>query len=196
MLIFTLLMNLKVIGTVGRIGSGKDEALKYLKVKYGIPYLSTGDIVRQIAAKEGMAPTRENLDEISTRYFAEYGRGCFVRMAAGEIKKRGWQVAGISGIRAPEDVRVLKDMFGDNFITVLVEVKNPELRFSRVHARHEGRDPASYREFQAQDRREEEIFHVSETAGMANYTLANDGTLEDFHRQIDELVLTLKLIDS
>ena len=55
----------RVIGVVGKIGSGKDEVLKYLKAKYGIPYLSTGDLVRDLAAKDGVKPTRENLEIIS-----------------------------------------------------------------------------------------------------------------------------------
>ena len=42
-------MNIRVIGTVGKIGSGKDEILKYLQARYSIPYISTGDIVRRMA---------------------------------------------------------------------------------------------------------------------------------------------------
>jgi len=50
---------MKVIGAVGDIGSGKDEVLKYLRDRYGVPYLSTGDIVRRMAQEDGVeAPGR------------------------------------------------------------------------------------------------------------------------------------------
>ena len=44
----------RIIGVIGENGSGKDEVLKYLRTKYNVPFLSTGDIVRGIAAKEGV----------------------------------------------------------------------------------------------------------------------------------------------
>lgn len=189
------IMAARVIGVVGKIGSGKDEVLKYLKARYGVPYISTGDIVREIAEKEGLPPTRENLETISEQCFLELGKGCFVRMAAGEIKKRGWGTAGISGIRAPADVKALKELFGGDFALLRVEVKDPELRFQRVLRRHEGRDPEKYQEFLVQDRSEEEIFHISRTASMADLAVNNDGTLDDLHRQVDKLVSAGKLLN-
>jgi dephospho-CoA kinase len=190
------IMAARVIGITGKIGSGKDEALKYLKARYGVPYISTGDIVREIAGKEGVPPTRDNLDAIAEQCFIELGKGCFVKMVAAEIQKRGWQVAGISGIRAPADVAALKDIFGVGFILLRIEVKDPGLRFRRILGRHEGRDPEKYEEFMTQDRGEEEIFHISKTAAMADFVLKNDGPVEDLHKQIDKLVSAKNLLTS
>jgi hypothetical protein len=84
---------MKVIGVIGKNGSGKDEVLKYLKDKHNVPFLSTGDIVREIASREGRTPNRTNLQEISDSYFQQYGKGCFVKMLAqdsGEGLARGW----------------------------------------------------------------------------------------------------------
>ena len=89
---------MRIIGVVGQNGSGKDEVLKYLRDRYNIPFLATGDAVREIAKNEGREPTRENLKEISKRYFREMGEGCFVRLVAEKIRRLGRQVAGISGI--------------------------------------------------------------------------------------------------
>jgi dephospho-CoA kinase len=186
-------MTPRIVGVVGKIGSGKDEALKYLKSMYGVPFLSTGDVVRAIAEKEGTPPTRENLEVISERCFVELGKGCFVKMVAAEIKKLGWPAAGISGIRAPADVHALKEIFGQDFVLLCVEVKDPELRFVRILQRHEARDPARFADFQAQDRNEEEIFHISKTCAIADFSISNDGTLNDLHRQVDSLVKSGKL---
>ncbi len=184
---------MKVIGVVGDIGSGKDELLKHLRDKYGVPYISTGDIVRQIAEEEGLEGTRENLEAISKRCFKEMGRGCFVRMAAQQIIQKGWKVAGISGIRSPKDVAVMKEMFGDDFILVRVDINNPAVRFQRVRLRGEQRDPLTYEAFLMQDRNEEKEFEISKAEALADYSLDNSGTLEQLRRQIDDLVASGKL---
>jgi dephospho-CoA kinase len=177
---------MKIIGVIGQNGSGKDEVLKYLQAEYGIPFLSTSDIVREIAAKEGTEPSRKNLGEISARYFREQGRGCFVRMAADRIRQNGWQVAGISGIRSLDDVIALREIFGKDFILVQVFVTDPHLRYARMSQRGEDRDPHSYEQFLKQDEAEEELFHITEAAGYARYSLNNDGTLHDLRREIEK----------
>ena len=182
-----------VIGAVGDIGSGKDEVLKYLRDRYNVPFLSTGDIVRQMALEEKVEGTRENLEAISKRCFTELGRGCFVRMAAQEIVKRGWKVAGISGVRSPDDVAVMREMFGGSFILVRVDVNEPRIRFERVRLRGERRDPLTWEAFQQQDRNEEQEFQINRAETMADYAIDNSGTVEELHRQIDELVTSKKL---
>ena len=184
---------MKVIGAVGDIGSGKDEVLKYLRDRYGVPYISTGDIVRQIAQEDGVDGTRENLAAISKRCFSQMGRGCFVRMAGQEIIKRGWKVAGISGVRTPNDVAVMKEMFADGFSLVRVDIKDPGIRFERVRLRGERRDPLTLEAFQQQDRNEEQEFQISKAEAMADYNIDNSGTLEELQRQIDKLVASKKL---
>jgi dephospho-CoA kinase len=184
---------MKIIGVIGQNGSGKDEVLKYLRAKYKVPFVSTGDMVREIAAKEGKEPTRENLQEISERYFGEFGQGCFVKLAAEKISQNSWAVGGISGIRSSDDVKVLRDNAGKDFILVNVYISNPEVRCRRMQARHEGRDPHTYEQFLHNDKAEEEIFHIQATAQSADFSISNDGTLDDLHREIDELVTAKSL---
>lgn len=186
-------MTVKVIGVVGEIGSGKDEVLKYLKAKYGVPYISTGDIVRDIARSENIEATRENLAKISLRCFNELGKGCFIRRAAEEILHRGWQTAGISGVRSPEDVEIMQEMFGKGFILIRVDISDPEIRFERVRLRHEERDPLTFSQFLEQDSNEENTFHISLTGKAADHVLNNDGSVDDLHEQIDRLVASAGL---
>ena len=184
---------MKIIGVIGQNGTGKDEVLKYLRAEYDVPFLSTGDMVREIAAKEGKESTRENLQEISERYFREFGRGCFVKLAAEKIKRNGWTVGGISGIRSADDVKVLKDAIDGDFILVNVYVSNPKVRFERMLARHEGRDPHTYEQFLRNDKAEEEIFHIQSAGQSADFTISNNGTLGDLHREIGLLISEKRL---
>jgi len=184
----------KVIGAVSQNGSGKDEVLKYLRARHNVPFLSTGDAVREIASKEGVEPTRENLGKISDRYFREFGKGCFVKLLADKIQNSGWKIAGISGIRSLDDVSILKDIFGKDFILIRVYITDPHVRYSRMTRRGERRDPHSYEQFLNQDEAEEKLFSLKEAERRADYSISNDGTLEDLHQEIDSLISAKDLL--
>lgn len=184
----TMPAKVKVIGAIGQNGSGKDEVLKHLRAKHNVPFLSTGDAVREIAAREGVEPTRENLGKVSDRYFREFGKGCFVKLLADKIRHSGWKIAGISGIRSLDDVSLLKDIFGKDFVLIHVYITDPHVRYSRMTRRGEGRDPHSYEQLLLQDKAEEELFSLEEAERRADYSISNNGTLDDLHREIDRLV--------
>jgi len=186
----------KVIGTIGQNGSGKDEVLKYLWSKHGVPFLSTGDMVREIASKEELDPTRENLGKISERYFSKLGKGCFVRLLADRIRQTGWKIAGITGIRSLDDVSLLKSIFGADLTLIKVYISDPRVRYSRMTLRGEGRDPHTYEEFLEQDKAEEERFSIKEAEQQADYSIGNDGTLEELHRKIDRLLIEKGLLNA
>jgi len=185
---------MRIIGAVGQNGSGKDEVLKYLHSRYNISFLSTGDAVRELAKKEELEATRENLKAISEKCFRDMGEGCFVKLIAEKIRSLGWKTAGISGIRSIEDVRILRGIFGSEFILVDVYVSDPQQRYRRMLDRGEERDPQSYEQFTKQDNAEEELFHIQAAEKEANYSINNDGTLTDLHRAIDKLVSNEGLI--
>lgn len=179
---------MKVIGAVGHNGSGKDEVLKYLKARYGVPFFSTGDMVREIAAQEKVEPTRDNLRAISERYFRKHGRGCFVKLLCERIRRDGGPIVGISGIRSLVDVQILREAFGDAFVLINVSVSNPRQRYKRMVKRGEERDSQQYEQFLIQDKAEEALFHITEAGEQADYTIGNDGSLADLHQAIDRLV--------
>ncbi len=185
---------MKVIGATGQNGTGKDEVLKYIRAQYGVPFLSTGDVVREIAAREGIEATRSNLQKISENYFRQYGQGYFVRLVAEKIREKAWPVAGISGIRSFADVQVLKDIFGKDFILIHVSITDPHVRYERMTQRGEERDPHSYAEFLHNDEAEEEIFHIKKAEQNADYVISNDGTLDDLYRTIDRLIVEKGLL--
>jgi dephospho-CoA kinase len=186
---------MKVIGVVGLNGSGKDELVDYLHQRYGVPVLSAGDIARDIAAEEGVYPTRANLHDISQRYIAQYGKDYFMKRLIERIEKKRWKAVGITGIRTPTDVRTLQDHLGEDFFLVHVEVSDPRIRYERIKQRGEARDPRTYEEFLQQDKTEEAIFHISEAIQYADITISNNGSLEAFHRKIKESVVQEILSD-
>ncbi len=151
---------MKVIGVVGLNGSGKDEVVRYLDLRFHIPFISVGDIVREIAGQEGVEPTRDNLDEITRRYFTRHGNGYFLKLAVEKIQQSKWRYAGISGIRSPEDIAILKEAFKKDFILIHIYVTDPRIRYERMRKRGSKRDEIAYEDFLKQDQVSQELFHI------------------------------------
>lgn len=186
---------MRLIGVIGRNGSGKDEVLAYLRGAYGIPYVATGDIVRALAAQAGEDATREALGALSERVFRELGPGCFALLAARSLAEDAWPVAGISGLRSLADVERLRAEYGDDLTLVHVSVRDPAVRFKRMVRRASARDPRDIGQFLAQEAAEERIFQLSEAIAEADVTIANDGTIEDLHRAIEEAIVRHELLE-
>lgn len=178
-----------VIGLVGLNGSGKDEVAGYLSRKCSIPSVSSGDVVRKIAKREGRPPTRTNLHEISERCIREYGKDFFMTSLIEWIDQKGWPVTVINGIRTPADVAALRERFGSDFSLVHVLVGDAALRFERVRRRGEPRDPDEYEDFLEDDRAEEEEFRISETIKKADLVLENDRSLGALYREVDTKII-------
>lgn len=178
----------KVIGVVGLNGSGKDALLKHLKERCGLEILSLGDVARELAHLEEVPSSRSRLHEISQKYTERYGEDFFIKALLEEIRNKSLQKVGITGIRKSSEIEFLRRHFGANFFLIHVQVDNPKLRFERFKKKAKARDPKNYEEFLAQDKAEKDLFQIDEAMQRADATISNNGTLEDFYREIDKLI--------
>ncbi len=179
---------MKIIGAIGRIGSGKDAVVDYLSHKYNLPSVSVGDMVREMAEEKGLSLARENLERIASECIGKHGKEFFMKRVIQRIREKGWNRAGVTGIRTPDNVRYLKHEIEEDFILFHVYVEDPHIRYKRLTRRGREGDPQSYEDFLKQDRKEEETFHIKQASAMADYSLDNSGTLEDLHLQLDEIM--------
>lgn len=180
---------MKFIGTVGRIGSGKDTVINYLHRRCGLPIYSLGDMVRDAAMAEQQEVTRENLQETAQQLIDRHGEDFFVQQLIGTMEEDAPPAAGITGIRKPLDAKTLRDQYDSDFLLVHVWIKDPEIRFKRLRQRNDPRDPEEFEDFLVHDQREEDMFQIGETIRMADEVLSNDGSLEDLHRQIEAKII-------
>lgn len=161
----------------------------YLHRECNVPVFSIGDEVRKIAHSEDVAPTSENLHEISQRYMFLSGGEFFTQRIIQQVEERNVPLAVIIGIRSPADVKALKRQFGKDFLLVYVKVDDPIVRYSRSRKRDTERDPRSFGHFLREEKEENELFHMKETGKFADITVENKESLEDFHKQIEKLII-------
>ena len=177
---------MKIIAAVGKNGTGKDFFLEYIRDKYHLPMVSIGDIVRELAAGDGLELTRENLHKTSQKYMGQFGQTFFPEQIVKKIRESGAPVYLVSGVRPLSDVLFLKEHFGADFLLVDVVISDDEVRYARMLARGSARDGGSVDKLREFDAGEEKIFHTSESEKLADVTILNDGGVDDFYAAIEE----------
>ena len=174
-----------IIAAVGKNASGKDYFLEFISKEFGVPMLSVGDIVRELAEAEGLEKTRDNLHYISKKYMTQYGQDFFPKRLIQKIKDMGVPNVLVSGIRPPSDVQSFKAAFGDQFFLVSIVVESDRKRWERTVARGSERDHVTFEQFLELDKHEEELFNTSKTMSMADYSfIRGDFSDEVYHEMI------------
>ena len=174
-----------IIGLCGRIGAGKDVIADFLVNNYGFKKVVMSDIIKEEMRKENIEPTRENMQNFSKRMKEKFGKGVWAMKTLEYIKTHDIKNAVISGVRDTEEVKEFRK--DPNFL--LIGVRAPaELRYSRLIARSEPKDPKTIEEAKEQDKREEEIFDLTKKCvDEADVVITNDfGELSSFHTLLNE----------
>ena len=98
-----------VLAAVGKNGTGKDFFLEYVAKTYGFPMISIGDVVRELAAADGLELTRDNLHATSKKYMTANGQTFFPELIVKKIKESDSPNFLVSGIRPPSDIEIFKN---------------------------------------------------------------------------------------
>lgn len=163
---------MKVIGIVGKIGSGKDTAAQYLTKKYKFKSVNMGDLVREESKKKKLVPTRKNLTNISKQFTDKFGKDYWAKVAVKKIKSLSGSKFVITGIRRLEDYNRISRTF-KNFEFYLIDA-NPRIRFQRMRKRARPGDPKTYLQFMKQEYNEFRLY------GNFNKTLKHiDGKIDN-----------------
>lgn len=178
---------MKVIGLMGFIGAGKDTVSDYLRDKYGYDVVIMGDVVREEFKKRGLPETREALQDLQKEMVQKHGIEYWAKKTVERIKEKKFEKVVINGIRRPVDASVPKKEFGDDMITIIVNA-DTKIRFERLKKRARPGDPKTIAEFKAQEKREWKMFDFKKTLTYADYTIKNNGTVDELQKQIDKLV--------
>jgi dephospho-CoA kinase len=175
----------RLIGLTGTNGAGKGEAAAYFQAR-GYAYYSLSDVIRDELRARGEAVSRDNLIRAGNELRARFGPDVLARRTMAKVGSG--ERAVIDSVRNTHEVAYLRRQEG----FVLLAIDAPlSVRFARVAVR--GRDESAA-DLEAFQKKEEEERTGGATAqqleacmAAADRLIVNDGTLPEFHRQLEEV---------
>jgi len=179
---------MKVLGVVGFPASGKGEFSKIAQ-SMGIPVIVMGNIIRDEVKRAGLLPTDENLGKTANLLRATGGMDAVARLCVPVIEREQAPVVLVDGIRGDSEVRVFRTHFPG---FVLVGIDSPfDQRLVRVNARGRSDDSHTRDTLRARDEREM-AWGLASALREADYMIGNTGTLDDFTRQVKDLLARIR----
>ncbi len=182
------------VGLTGRMASGKGEAVRLLQ-GLGFIYISLSDIVRREAARDGgETVSRNRMQDIGNRLRAEGGAGVLGRLVREQVTAAGEARWVIDGIRNPAEVLELRKIAG--FYLVGIDSDIPTI-LARMKKRARATDAVSEAELRAALAREwgegepAGGQQVGPTMAMADFKVANNGTLAELKARLHEVLKTI-----
>ena len=173
---------MRVIAFVGLPLSGKTTASKVAE-EMGIPVVCMGDVVREEAKRRNLPLTDEVLGKIASELREREGMDAIAKRCIPLIREKGRDVGVVvvDGVRGIAEVETFKRAF-DDFI--LIAIESPlELRFQRALKRKRSDDVKTIEELKERDERELS-WNLGKALEIANFTIENTGSLEDFKDKI------------
>lgn len=178
-----------ILGIVGPICSGKDEAAALLK-RRGFEMFSLGDILREEMAAKGIVVTREALQKFGNDLREREGAGAISERILARVKEGGNYL--VQGFRNPAEI----EAFRKRKDFVLVAIDSPQkVRYARMRMRGREQDPRTFEEFLALEKREFEGIgqradglRISDCMDLADATIFNDTTRGDFARKLGDFI--------
>ncbi|EKD32714.1 MAG: hypothetical protein ACD_76C00161G0013 [uncultured bacterium] len=189
----------KVVAIVGMCGSGKSVLADEL-VKSGFSYLRFGQITLDEIKKRNLEPTEALEREVREGFRKQHGMAAFAILnipKLDELFKNGNVV--VDGLYSWDEYKVLKERFGTNLIVASVYAP-PSVRYTRLENRKSDATDTDKRNrgFTREESHSRDFAEIENSAkggpiAMADYTIVNNGTIEEYKNQIAQFIQTAML---
>jgi len=177
-----------IILLVGMPGAGKEEFVKIAK-KMGYEVVRMGDVVRDYVRSLGYDLSDSIVGKIANEERKKHGIDIWAKRTVERIRGKEGKVL-IDGVRCLEEVETFKNELGEG--VKLVGIFAPrKLRFERIVSRGREDDIKTWEEFVAREMRELK-WGLGNVFALSDYMLLNTSTLEEFHKNVRELLLALE----
>ncbi len=175
-------MIFEVIGITGPHGSGKTEVAKAL-ARFDVPCVRMGDVVWEEVRHRGQKITEANVAKVANELREREGLGAIAKRCIPLIKAHGKskRAVAVDGIRSVAEVNEFRRAFGKNFHLIAVRA-GEQTRYSRIASRGRADDAETREKFREKDRREGD-WGLEKAIALADFTIVNEGTIEELHRK-------------
>ncbi|MDD1674713.1 MAG: flagellar hook-basal body complex protein FliE [Methanomicrobiales archaeon] len=178
---------MKVIGIVGLPASGKGEFSR-IASELHIPVIVMGDIIRAEVIRRCLPQSDAYTGHVANELRRAEGMDAIARRTIPYLADLSGPLAIIDGIRGDAEVALFRRHFPE-FILVGIH-SSIAFRAQRLEKRGRADDPKAVNELSRRDERER-AWGLDTALASADITLENEGTLEDFAREVRILLTRL-----
>ena len=177
-----------IIGITGTIGAGKGTVVEYLKETKGFAHYSVRDFLMEEIARRGLPPDRNSTREVGNDLRLVHGPSYLMEVAYARALEVGGD-ALIESVRGLKEAEFLRSA-GAFLLAVDADRK---LRYERITERGLSTDHVDFDTWVAQEEAElastdPSGMNVIGVMRMADARIENDGTLEELHAKVDEVL--------
>ncbi|PIR96706.1 MAG: dephospho-CoA kinase [Candidatus Doudnabacteria bacterium CG10_big_fil_rev_8_21_14_0_10_41_10] len=183
-------MKKHIISIHGLPGAGKTEATNYLLKKTSWPKIYFGEITFDVMKEKGLEVSEANERKTREGLRAEHGMEVYAKLSLPKIKKL-YESSDVvlESMYSWEEYLVIKDEFKDAFVTIAIYA-SPKTRGARMKNRSVR--PLNAEEFESRDYSQIENIHQAGPIARANYTIINEGTMEEMTKRLDDILEEIK----
>lgn len=182
-----------ILGITGTDGAGKGTVVAYLVEKKGFVHYAARQLwVNEIIRRE-LEVNRANMRIVANDLRRINGNDFLVTAYIVRTQEAGVEDAIIESIRATAEAETLKTYGG---ILLAVDA-DQRLRYERIVGRASESDTVTFEAFAAQEALEMNDpdpngMQKATVMKMADYTIMNNGTLDELHAQIEAVLSKIK----
>lgn len=176
---------MKVIGIIGPRIAGKETVAKYIAEKYNAAVHSHSEILDDILKLLELLLSRENeIRLVALR--ATFGDDVLINALNKRVRSEISGIVVITGIRFQNEFDNIRSYPQNEIISVDASLETRYI-WQQNRGDKAGDIGMSFDDFTALDHRVTEQ-NISKLMTTADYHIENDGTLEDLHAKIDEIM--------
>lgn len=175
----------KIIGLIGETGSGKDTVCQFIKEKYPSALIMRfSDPIREALAVFLDEKRKEDQQWFGIIMRERFGEEIIFRALERKIQQTKEGIAVFNGVRFWGDYNGIKKLSGK----IIYVTADSKIRWQRVKSRKEKQDDnVSYKKFLEMEKSATEIL-VPKMGQKADFKAENNGTIEEFHNKIQEIL--------
>jgi len=186
----------KIIGFIVLPGSGKGEASQIAR-QNGLAVVVMGDVVRQEAARQGLEPTDQNLGLIGNALRAAEGPDAVAKKTFERAKASGMDVVVVDGLRSREEADFFRAHVDEFHLVEICAPAKDRLKWLAARGRPDDpgkiilpcKEPDSLAAAALEQRECREMgWGMCEAMKIADLKLRNDGSLDDFRKDVKRLL--------
>jgi len=179
-----------IIGLTGEMGAGKDTFCEHIEKVSQEPVFSLkfSDPLSEVLKVFFNEISRGDQQWLAIMLRERFGKDILAKAIKKKINNIQEGLIILNGIRYREEFNMIKEMTGK----IIYITADSKLRWQRLQNRGEKKDDsAPYEKFLELEKAETESL-IQEMGKEADYKIENNGSLEEFHEKIDNLVKDLK----